>query len=375
MSELENQFGSTGPDSAVLITPPRADSHVHFREAEAEQVWNVRMVGRDTDTAVPILNLSRWIKTGAEAVEYRDNLRRIADREGRDLDFVMSIMLAEDTTPAMIVEAKKLGVVEMKCMFDGLSTNSRAQQAIMPDRLFEKIETLRAIAGEGMIFAPHLEVKCLHGKKIRRWEREREAEPLVHELLEQVPGIKIAVKHVSTAKLARALVRLRGAVGIELTPQHYETSVDDMIDDKLNLANVFLPVPQDPEEDQAYLRELAVAGYDFVWLGTDQAVHPWAARKAKPLAACGAVSAHVAGPTAIKMFEQSGHSDWVSRLVRFWRRNFLAFYGVERKATRTLRWVKRSWTVPDWYEIEGLDDKVLPLLWGKTLDWQLEEGS
>lgn len=360
-------------DPLGLRIDPRADPHVHFREDEREITWNLDMVCPDTDIVVPIANHQAWIKTGEGAVVYRDKIKELADRKQYDLEIVPSIMLAQDTTPKMIVEACARGVVEVKCMFEGLSTNSRAQLAVEPDHLFDHIDTLRAISGEGMVLALHLEVKCRHGVVSRRFDRERDARPLLGELYERVPGLRIAVKHVSTAEMADFILGFKGAIGFGMVPQHYETSVHDMIDDKLNLANVFLPVPQELA-DVARLRAIAVARYPFVWLETDQALHPWNARKARPLAACGAVSAHVAGSTAISMFEQSGHPDWPNRLEQFWRHNFKRFYGISRPANRQLHWIKKPWTVPDWYEIPEMNDKVLPLLWGKTMEWQLVKG-
>ena len=90
------------------------------------------------------------ITSVAQAVAYRDALRAIDP----GVDYLMTLYLTPELTPAAIRGARNAGIVGVKCYPRGVTTNSDAGV----EDLMAYAELFRAMADEGLVLELHGEV-------------------------------------------------------------------------------------------------------------------------------------------------------------------------------------------------------------------------
>jgi dihydroorotase len=336
------------------------DMHCHFRIGPIMTdvvPFTARYAGRAT---VMPNTRPRAILTGADVIWYRDHLRRLLD--GRELagmsilEPLMTIEIRDNTTPEMIIEAKRAGAIAGKVYPLGVTTNSDEG---LRDFFSESIsKTFRAMQDVGMLLLLHGEIDQ---DGILVTKREEAFLPILVRLAERFRDLKIVLEHVSTREAVRVVKELGENVAATITAHHLCLTLNDVIGYGIQPHNACNPTPKDFTDRDALI-EAATSEDPKFFLGSDTAPHP-RGNKECARGACGIFTAPVLPSILADIFERAGH---LEKLEDFTSRFGAEFYGLPlNKDSITL--VRNEWTVP-----EQIGD-VVPFRAGNKLKWQLSE--
>ncbi len=351
-------------ETLTLIRPD--DWHLHLRDGAAlahTVAWSAAQFAR----AIVMPNLKPPVVDTAQALAYRERILA-ARPPGSSFEPLMTLYLTDATAPDEIARARASGVVHgVKLYPAGATTNSdsgvTALQRVGP--------VLEAMQREGMPLLVHGEVT---DPDIDIFDREavfidRHLEPIRRAF----PQLKIVLEHITTA-YAVDWVRAQGArdargaplQGATITAHHLLYSRNALFAGGLRPHYYCLPVLK-RERHRVALLDAATGGDDRFFLGTDSAPHARAAKEA----ACGCAGCLTA-PHALELYAQAfAQRDALARLEGFASRHGADFYGLPHNTARiTLRRAPQ----PVEPSLPYLDDAIVPLAAGTTLDWRVDAG-
>lgn len=341
------------------INLPRLnDMHCHFR-LNPLLAEVLPYTARYASHAVVMPNTRpRTILTADDVTWYRGLINRVLDSLPKRPDFVplMTIEVRDNTTPAMIIAARKAGAVAGKVYPLGVTTNSDEG---LRDFFSPKIlDTFQAMQDEDMLLLIHGE---LDQQRMLVTKREEAFRPTLRGLAERFPSLslKIVIEHVSTGETIELVKNLGENVAATITAHHLCLTLNDVIGYGIQPHNCCMPIPKDfPDRDA--LIEAATSGNPKFFLGSDTAPH---LRRNKECAkgACGVYTAPILPQLLAEIFEQAGKLD---RLKNFSSGFGAKFYGLPPNQ-ETITLTKEEWTVPAQY------GSVVPSRAGKKLQWQL----
>jgi len=336
------------------------DMHCHFR-TDSLMVDVLPFTAHYAGRAVVMPNLRpRAILTAEDVVWYRNHLKRylcglkLANRPS--FEPLMTIEIRDNTTPQMVVEAKRAGAVAGKVYPLGVTTNSDEG---LRDFFSKSIsETFRTMQDVGMLLLLHGEIDQ---ERTLVTKRERAFLPILIRLADKFPDLKMVLEHVSTREAVRTVEDLGENVAATITAHHLCLTLNDVIGYGIQPHNACYPMPKDFEDRDALI-ETATSGDPKFFLGFDTAPHP---RENKECArgACGIFTAPVLPSILAEVFERAGQ---LERLEDFTSRFGAEFYGLPlNKDSITL--VRKEWTVPEQI------GNIVPFRAGSKLRWQLLE--
>ena len=334
------------------------DMHCHFRIGPI-MIDVVPFTARYAGRATVMPNTRpRAILTGKDVIWYRDHLLRLLNGmklAGMSvLEPLMTIEIRDNTTPKMIVEAKRAGAIAGKVYPLGVTTIS--DEGLRDFSGKKILETFRAMQDVGMLLLLHGEIDQ---ERTLVTKREEAFLPTLLWLAERFLDLKIVLEHVSTRSGVQTVERLGKNVAATITVHHLCLTLNDIIGYGVQPHNACNPMPKD-FEDRDVLIQAATSGNAKFFLGSDTAPH---LREKKECAkgACGVFTAPVLPAVLAEVFERAGKLD---RLEDFTSRFGAEFYGLPlNEGTITL--VKKEWIVPE--QIGG----VVPFRAGTKLRWQL----
>ena len=215
-----------------------------------------------------------------------------------------------------------------------------------------------------MIFSGHweLNVNPYTGSKIPELKRETQTLHYLKELIENVPGLKIVVEHISTRVMIRLVEQAPENVAATLTVHHAILSSEDVLGDDgkiLNPHHYCKPIAQTESNRQA-IKDAMVSGNSKFFFGSDSAPHLISAKECDNPAA-GIFTAPVVLPLLCELFESRRALD---RLEGFVSEFGARFYGLPLNEG-TIEIKQSDWTVPDQHE--GI--KIFQ--GGKQLRWRV----
>jgi dihydroorotase len=302
----------------------------------------------------------RAILTGADVIWYRDHLRRLLD--GRELagisafEPLMTIEIRDSTTPETIIEARRAGAVAGKVYPLGVTTNSDEG---LRDFFSQDIsETFRTMQDIGMLLLLHGEIDQ---EGVLVTKREEVFLPILVQLAERFPDLKIVLEHVSTKEAVRTVKELGENVAATITVHHLCLTLNDVIGYGIQPHNACNPMPKG-FEDRSVLVKTATSGDPKFFLGSDTAPH-LREKKESSRGACGIFTAPVLPSVLAEIFEEAGRLD---RLEGFTSRFGAEFYGLPLNE-KSITLVREEWTVPE--QIGG----IVPFRAGTKLKWRLSE--
>lgn len=278
---------------------------------------------------------------------------------------IIPLYLTKDTTPAMIEEGAKSGLLKA-CKYypPHGTTNSdhgRPLQSFIDNGVF------RAMESNGVILCIHGEEHGLSGESY--FGKNSSAEDFFYRermpvLREKYPNLKIVCEHITT-KTAVEFVRKTGdKTGATITPQHLMHTVADLLQG-LKYHLYCLPLVKFEEDRQALLESVRSSKNTRIFAGTDSAPHTTKATE------CGCAAGCFTGGVAPQLYAESfdlnkGQSEFESFLCR----NGPAFYNLPVPA-ETFTLVKEEQEVTICRTRDG-DVMPLPLGLGrKTLSWKI----
>lgn len=327
------------------------DFHVHLRDGPmlgAVAPYTARQFRR----ALVMPNLTPPVLTGADADAYRGRIQ--AQLGENNFKPLMAIKIVDSTTPKMVYEARKLGVIAGKLYPEGVTTNS--EDGV---RSFEGLYAVfRAMADCGMVL-------CLHGESPGVFVLDREEHFIEHcllPLLKTVSNLKVVLEHATTAR-AVELVPNFGNLAVTITAHHLFLTLDDVIGGMLEPHHFCKPVAK-RAADRAALVHAATSGRPRIFLGTDSAPHDISKKECRSGCA-GVFTAFSALELVTQVFDER-HA--LSHLENFTSRWGAEFYDLPlNDGSVTLR--REPLFVPETIGATVLPSGIRPFRAGQRLPW------
>ncbi|KAJ3057377.1 hypothetical protein HK097_008472 [Rhizophlyctis rosea] len=309
-------------------------------------------------TALVMPNLKPTISNTDQALAYKAELQALAP----EVQFLMTLYLNPDLTPAEIEKAAKAGVVGVKSYPRGVTTNSEG--GIEDYRIYYPV--FEAMQKHNMILNLHGEIPSDPDNDICVLNAEERFLSHLKQLHTDFPTLRIVLEHATTKAAVEAVKSLGDTVGCTITVHHLQLIVDDWAGQCHHFCK---PVAKYPH-DRAALRQVIKDGHPRFFLGTDSAPHPRHLKENASSCAGVFTGSHVL-PYLATILESFGALD---RLQSFACENGRRFYQLgERSATAGQVTLQRTeFTVPE--ELEYVDDEgaeraIVPFMAGKKLTW------
>lgn len=293
--------------------------------------------------------------------------RMILDAGGdRFSTVIVPLYLTKDTTPQMIEEGAKAGLLGACKYYPPHGTTNSDHGRPLADFLENGI--IRALEDNGVILCLHGEEHGLKGEAY--FGRNGNAEDYFYRermprLREKFPKLKIVGEHITT-RTAVDFIRSAGDLtGATITPQHLMHTIADLVQG-LRYHLYCLPLVKFEEDRQALLAAVNDPQNRRIFAGTDSAPHTTKATD------CGCAAGCFTGGIAPQLYADSFEFDrGQDNFERFLCLNGADFYGLPVPAqTFTLT----SGPQPV-HSLSTEDGEIIPLPLGlgkKTIDWKLE---
>ncbi len=338
----------------MLQTPMLFDAHVHLRVGEMMKAV-VPLVARCCQAVIVMPNTAN-IRTGAEAIRHREEIRAVARRAGfPDFWPWMTVMLTDDTDPADVATWQDSGVVAGKYYPAGLYPPGGVSD-------LTKIEdVLREMGRAGIPLSGHFERAGVHPLNA-----EQAAIPDFH-WVAALACVRVIFEHVSTRAALKA-VRCYLHTAATITPQHLWMTADDVYDASRESIryphNWCRPVAKTPDDREALL-DAATSEDRQIFFGSDFAPH-LASSKAEvpPPAGCACYPAALS--VLATLFAQHNQLD---RLAGFTSGHAGDFYQVMVSLETPLKVVMRAWEVPRSITVGSRGERIIPWLAEIELPW------
>lgn len=314
------------------------DFHCHLRKGDLLKsvlIYTARQFGR----VLAMPNINPPILTADDAREYeieiKNALNDLADDVDSYKDFVLlkSIKLTNRTTPKIIHEAKKDGVLVGKAYPVGVTTNS--DDGISE---FQEMEDVFSAMQEvGMALSIHGEAA---DSSIPALKKEEEFLPILDWIVKKFLRLRIVLEHLSTEAAVNYIVWAPSNVVATITAHHLVLTLDDIIGGALQPHNFCKPIAK-TKRDRDALIEAATSGNPKFFFGSDSAPHLKCSKETSAGAA-GIFSAPVALPVLADVFEKAGCIENLENFVSVFGAQF---YNLPLNY-KEITLIKESWVVP-----------------------------
>ena len=344
----------TAPQRLTLTRPD--DWHIHLRDGASLQ-RTVADAAKQFARTIVMPNLVPPVLNTEQALAYKQRILA-ACPSSVNFEPLMVLYLTDNTDPNEIAKAKAAGIKACKLYPAGATTNSDSGVT----QLKKIYPVLDAMQKEGMHFLLHGEVT---DSAIDIFDREkvfidRNLKPLVQEF----PGLKIVLEHITTADAAEFVAEAPSNVGATITAHHLLYNRNHMLAGGIRPHYYCLPILKRSTHQQALIKA-ATSGDPKFFLGTDSAPHA----KDKKEAACGCAGSYTAY-AAIELYAEAFEAaNALDKLEGFASHFGPDFYGLPRNSD-TITLVKKPWQAPETLPLG--DTQLVPLRAGEYLQWQLE---
>ncbi|KAF2861285.1 Dihydroorotase [Piedraia hortae CBS 480.64] len=268
-----------------VILPAAADMHVHLRSGTMSElvVPTIRQGGVNTVFVMP--NLQPPVTSVEGAMAYKAQLEKLEP----GVEFLMSLYLHGDMTPATITAAKKAGIAGVKSYPQGLTTNSDSGVVSYEDfyPVFAEMERL------DMVLNLHGEVPSSQdvGRDVTVLNAEEEFLPILKELHARFPKLRIVLEHCTTAAAIETVKACGPTVAATITAHHLFMVVDDWAGDPHCYCKPVAKLPR----DRWALVKAVVGGNKKFFFGSDSAPHAIESKRADSVAAGVFTQPHAVG--------------------------------------------------------------------------------
>jgi len=312
--------------------------HAHLREDQI--LMEVAPCFNPYGRVLCMGNTSPLIETAEDARCYRAEILA----QGVLFKPVMTIMLTENTTPAIIIAAAEAGIKFVK--FIPRSTSVGAVKGLRLDD-FDRLSKIFPIIQEtGLHLLIHAElISFPDGRLIHPLKREEEAVRLIASFHMVFPNMKITIEHASTAAMIN-FIEFQDSPNLRatLTPHHALLTYEDAFDENdrlINPANYCLPVLKREKDRQTVIRAM-MSGDERFFAGADSAPHLTAKKKGdNPPPGIFFGPAEI--PLWAQIFEQAGQ---LGRLEDFTSRFGAEYYGFPLNPSKLVL-MRKEWELPE----------------------------
>jgi len=307
----------------VIMRP--FDAHLHLRSGEllksifVDSVFLVDALimgnlSDDEGNPIPVDNLERLSA-------YRHEINSVGRQVLKFFKPVMTIMLTPRTTVETIREcayfAKTLKFIPGK-------TSTGSEGGVALEALQDYYPVFEEVRSQGMTFAIHAErLIDDNGKEIPEEYREVMALPYVHKLIQDMPGLKISIEHVSTKEACELVMKSQDNVVGTITAHHVYFDEMSLYDaDRVLVPGFYCkPVLKKQNHKQAVIRAM-LSGSPKFFFGSDSAPHPWEKKFGSAVPAAGIFSAPVAIGLITEIFAKHNKLGLLENFFSVYGRNF-----------------------------------------------------
>jgi dihydroorotase len=341
--------------NALVIRRPD-DWHLHLRDGAALRAVLPFTAARFA-RAIVMPNLAPPVTTTAAALAYRDRIRA-ALPPGAQFEPLMTLYLTDATPVEEIARARAAGCV-LGCKLYPAGATTHAEAGVSDVRRLDAV--LARMAELDMVLEVHGEVT---DPAVDVFEREaRFIDAVLAPLSERHRDLRIVFEHITTRAAVEFVLSARAGVAATVTPQHLLMNRNALFAGGLRPHHYCLPVLK-AEEHRAALLEAVARGSPRLFLGTDSAPHPRAAKEAVRGCA-GIFSAHAGIELYAEAFASAGA---LPRLEGFASSYGADFYRLPRNSG-TLTLLPEPWDVPARYPFGA--EELVPLRAGESVLWRL----
>jgi dihydroorotase len=341
--------------NALVIRRPD-DWHLHLRDGAALRAVLSFTAARFA-RAIVMPNLAPPVTTTAAALAYRDRIRA-ALPPGAQFEPLMTLYLTDATPVEEIARARAAGCV-LGCKLYPAGATTHAEAGVSDVRRLDAV--LARMAELDMVLEVHGEVT---DPAVDVFEREaRFIDAVLAPLSERHRDLRIVFEHITTRAAVEFVLSARAGVAATVTPQHLLMNRNALFAGGLRPHHYCLPVLK-AEEHRAALLEAVARGSPRLFLGTDSAPHPRAAKEAVRGCA-GIFSAHAGIELYAEAFASAGA---LPRLEGFASSYGADFYRLPRNSG-TLTLLPEPWDVPARYPFGA--EELVPLRAGESVLWRL----
>jgi len=352
-----------GKKTIVLTAPD--DGHFHGREESYHDLlsWVLPPEAKVFARAVIEPNLMHGrVSTVDHVRQYRGEIQTVLDAfQIANFQPLMTVRITPRTTPAMIGEFKKAKVLAGKLYPDGVTTGSEGGVSNFKD-LYPVFAEMQRLGFPLRVHAEMPGVDSLYA--------EQAFIAVLTDIISKFPNLRIVIEHVSSAAMFGFIESARSSgirIGATVTPHHLVLTAAKVFSTNglVIFPDNFCKPPAKQEADQEAIVRYTTSGFDWIWLGTDSAPHPWWLKrrsknpKNQPKAGC------YCGPVAMAVYAHVFEAaKALDRLDNFASRYFAEYFGLTRN-TATIQLVREPYKVPK---------RIGPVrlfLGGQTLNWQV----
>lgn len=353
--------------------PQWYDLHAHFRQGnavasyiEGHHAMGCAGILAMPNTKPPISRVHGAPDAHAWSIE---SYLEILNQAGADKfqDVIIPLYLTRETTPAMIIEGAKSGLLR-SCKYYPPHGTTNADFGAPLSHYMEN-GVLAAMAEAGVILNIHGEEHGLSGEEYfgqnsnaeDYFYRER-----VPQMVEKFPTLRVVCEHITTKSAADFVTQADDTIAATITPQHLMHTVADLVQGmKYHL--YCLPLVKFEKDKQALLNAATNPANKKFFAGTDSAPHTTKATE------CGCAAGCFTGFIAPQLYSEAFdlNEGNFEAYKNFLCLNGVAYYGL-KPATKTFTLEKKPSAV---HKLSTPDGEVTPLPLGlgrSNVEWTLK---
>lgn len=320
------------------------DMHLHVRQGEMLKAA-VPQTAAVFKRAIIMPNTLPPVTTAERLERYRSRILEAAGNTG--FAPLMTFKIIKDMSAATLDALVSAGVTAGKLYPVGATTNAE-----------DGIDDIRGVYPLFEAMQDRDVVLCIHGEDptVFSLDREEAFLPVLRQLSQDFPRLRIVMEHLSSAAAVEAVAQLPNVYGT-ITLHHIDLCLDDLLGGELKPHFFCKPIVKRPSDRDAVQRA-ALSGSPKYFFGSDSAPHPQH-RKHSPAVRAGVFSAPVAFQGLLRFFQEH---DAVKLLEDFTSRFGAEFYGLPLNKDK-IEVYPEEWAVPD--EVGG----VVPYLAGTVFPY------
>lgn len=344
----------------IEVTAP-ADFHVHLRDGELSKLVTPHVHKGGFYLAYVMPNLVPPVTTTQMAIEYK---KRLKDYQGSsNVEFLMTLYLSDALHPSDVKNWKAAGIVGVKSYPRGVTTNSDEgiESYDKYDELFKAMEV------HGIVLNLHGEIPSDHSKNICILNAEERFLPVLANLANKYPKLRIVLEHATTAAAVNAVKACGDNVACTITAHHLALTVDDWAGQSFHFCK---PVAKFPDDRRA-LQEAIKSGSKKFFLGSDSAPHPSLSKStatATSGCAAGVYTSPILLPLVAHLLDSFGAID---RLADFTSNFGRGFYQIPANSDAPKVLVEKVQGISVQAEYSSGGKTVVPFWANRQIEWQI----
>ena len=339
-------------DKITLIQPD--DWHLHVRQGEVLKTV-ISHTARQFARAIIMPNLQPPVSTVEQALAYRNEIIT-ALPQGSSFNPLMTLYLTNTTSQNEVKKAAESEYTHAIKLYPAGATTNSASGVSHLQSIYPVLETMEQVDLPLLIHGEVTDSDC------DIFDREKMfIESSLKDIVDHFPNLRIVVEHVTTKEAVDFVLSTSNKIAATITPQHLLFNRNAILVGGIRPHNYCLPILKREKHRQALIKA-ATSGDPKFFLGTDSAPHTKTAKE-NSCGCAGCYNAYAALELYAEAFEQADSLDKLEGFASFFGADF---YRLPRN-TKTVTLQKKSWTVPDSYQLNN--EQIIPLKASEELSW------